>query len=397
MATGDERQYLNTHPWITFGFHMDRLSPKTWVLLGEAASKCEHLAGSAMPPGFAAMLNQVSLERGVHGTTAIEGNTLTQEQIHAIAERESKVPPSQAYQRQEVENLLRLFEDITHDCLANQGPPPLSPERLKDQHSRLMVGQPEKDDVAPGEFRTHNVMVGRYRGAPPEDCEYLVGRLCDWLNAEMAAPTGSDEALRIPQAFVLAIVAHLHLAWIHPFGDGNGRISRLLEHELMLRAGIPVPAAHLLSDHYNKTRDRYYAALERTSRAEGYPVEDFVHYAVEGLVDGLRDHIEKVQAMQMSIMWGSYVHERFRGMHTAAKARMRDVVLALPAEEWTRADDIIMLSKDINRAYQGKTSKTITRDLNELEQMDLVERRRGKGVRPRIEVMAAFLPPRREH
>ncbi len=101
--------------------------------------------------------------------------------------------------------------------------------------------------------------------------------------------------------------------------------------------------------------------------------------------------------MQMSIMWESYVHDRFRGMHTAAKARMRDVALALPAEEWTRTDDIIMLSKDINRAYQGKTAKTITRDLNELEQMDLVERRRGKGVRPRIEVMSAFLPPRREH
>ena len=100
--------------------------------------------------------------------------------------------------------------------------------------------------------------------------------------------------LRDPRVFVLAALAHLHLAWIHLFGDGNGRISRLLEFEILLRASIPVPAAHLLSDHYNKTRDHYYAILERTSRADGYPMEDFVHYAIEGLVDGLREQLQKI-------------------------------------------------------------------------------------------------------
>lgn len=74
---------------------------------------------------------------------------------------------------------------------------------------------------------------------------------------------------------------------------------------------------------------------------------------------------------------------------------MRDVVLALPPGERTLPEDIVMLTKPINAAYQGKTSKTLSRDLNELERMGLVERRRGSGVRPRIERMAAFLPPRR--
>lgn len=89
----------------------------------------------------------------------------------------------------------------------------------------------------------------------------------------------------------------------------------------MSGSDIPVPAAHLLSDHYNKTPDHYYAALERTSRAGGYPVEDFVHYPVEGFVDGLRDHVEQVQDMQLPIMWRSYIHERFPGKLTAARAR----------------------------------------------------------------------------
>ena len=59
-------------------------------------------------------------------------------------------------------------------------------------------------------------------------------------------------------------------------------------------------------------------------------MEDFVHYAIEGLVDGLREQLQKVRDMQMTIMWQSYVHERFHGQHTPARTRMRDVVLFLP-------------------------------------------------------------------
>ena len=115
-----------------------------------------------------------------------------------------------------------------------------------------------------------------------------------------------------------------------------------------------MPAAHLLSDHYNKTHDHYYAILERTSRAEGYPMEDFVHYAIEGLVDGLREQLQKVRDMQMTIMWQSYVHERFHGRHAPARTRMRDVVLLLPPGEWTGPDDIEPFSPEL--AAQGRGS-----------------------------------------
>ena len=57
---------------------------------------------------------------------------------------------------------------------------------------------------------------------------------------------------------------------------------------------------------------------------------------------------------------------------------------------------VLRSEEHINDAYRGKTSKTISRDINALESMGLVEKRRGRGVRPRIEIMAAFLPPRRE-
>ena len=57
-------------------------------------------------------------------------------------------------------------------------------------------------------------------------------------------------------AILRAITAHLYLIWIHPFGDGNGRLARLVEFTILLKSGIPSIAAHLLSNHYNATAEQ---------------------------------------------------------------------------------------------------------------------------------------------
>ena len=110
--TGSERRYLKTHPWLTFKFDMSGIRADTWILLGEATSKCEHLARSVMPPAFAQELNKIYVERGALGTTAIEGNTLTEREVREIMEGRDRVPPSRAYQKQEIENIVDLFNDI---------------------------------------------------------------------------------------------------------------------------------------------------------------------------------------------------------------------------------------------------------------------------------------------
>ena len=74
--------------------------------------------------------------------------------------------------------------------------------------------------------------------------------MCDWLNSnEWERVFGRNNV--ILTGIIKAIVAHLYIAWIHPFGDGNGRTARLLELQILLNSNIPTPAAHLLSNHYN--------------------------------------------------------------------------------------------------------------------------------------------------
>jgi len=395
--TGSERRYLKTHPWLTFKFDMSGIRADTWILLGEATSKCEHLARSVMPPAFAQELNKIYVERGALGTTAIEGNTLTEREVREIMEGRDRVPPSRAYQKQEIENVISLFNDVVNECVTTDSAP-FSARRLKDFHATLLKGQPLKEGVVPGEFRTHSVTVGSYAGAPAEDCEYLVDYLCQWLNDELAAAQADKTVMRTPRIFVLAVLAHLYLAWIHPFGDGNGRMARLLEFDLLLRAGVPLPAAHLLSDHYNKTRDMYYAVLaEASRRPPHYQAEKVIRYAIEGLVDGLREQIGRVTALHESVMWQSYVTDAFRSMpQTKARLRQRDVALALPPGKWTTLGEVLILTPEVAEQYRGLTSKAVSRDLNELAKLNLVERKRGLGVRPLSEIMTSFRPPRVE-
>ena len=101
---------------------------------------------------------------------------------------------------------------------------------------------------------------------PAGDCEFLVERLCEWLNGDDFARC-DDRRETFLRAFLRAVLAHVYIAWIHPFGDGNGRTARLVEFAILTAAGVPAISAHLLSNHYNATRDAYYRQLNQASRS----------------------------------------------------------------------------------------------------------------------------------
>jgi hypothetical protein len=88
--------------------------------------------------------------------------------------------------------------------------------------------------------------------------------------------------------------------------------------------------------------------------------------------------------------WTNYVHSLFTGATATAK-RQRDLVLALPSVDFVRKADLTALTPSLAAAYATKKNKTLTRDLNTLEQMGLIERQ-PKGVRARREIMLSFMP-----
>jgi len=384
--------YEQTHPWITFRLDLRQADWGLWLDLGEAASKCEHLAGAPLQPEVAQRLHEIFLAKGAAGTTAIEGNTLSEAQVLQHIRGELHLPPSQAYLQQEVENIVRACNGIAQAIVGPEATPQLGTELLCQYNRQVLEGLELKPDVVPGELRTHSVIVGSvYRGAPAEDCRYLLDRMCQWLNQEFSAPS---PAQRLPFAILKAAIAHLYLAWIHPFGDGNGRTARLLEFHILLEAGVPLPAAHLLSDHYNRTRSDYYRQLDAASKSGG-DVLPFLRYACRGLLDGLREQIQEVRQQQWQVMWEHHVHETFRHHKSnESTKRQRDVVLALGnTGGWLEVSRLAHLTPHLAAAYARKTERTLQRDLNDILDTGLIERTHGK-VRAKREMILAFLPAR---
>ena len=71
-------------PWISFQVDLGAMPPAFWMALGEARSKCDHLANAPLPPAIASDLHLITLSKGAHATTAIEGNTLSEEEVAEI-------------------------------------------------------------------------------------------------------------------------------------------------------------------------------------------------------------------------------------------------------------------------------------------------------------------------
>ena len=384
------RRYLETHPWITFkATDVNDLGPITWMLLGEARSKCEHLAGAPLQPDMAKQLYKVALVKGAQATTAIEGNTLTEKQVEGILEGTFRAPPSRAYQEREVRNVLDALQEIDDAVMGNSSPV-ITKELICEYNRRLLDGTQQDSQVLPGKVRDFSVVVSAYRGAPAEDCEYLLERLAEWLESDVFM--SDDPELQFALVATCAMYAHLYIAWLHPFGDGNGRTARLLEFLILARSGLaPLPAAHLLSNHYNLTRDQYYSELGRASET-GRSV-DFLTYAAQGLVDGLRDQIDQVRQHQLDVTWINYVHQVMNQYSPSqARDRQRAVVLAMPTDRDVTKDEIPMLTPELAALYATKGPRTLSRDLNKLSNSGLVHRHYGKWMSNHF-IMKAFLPP----
>jgi len=213
--------------------------------------------------------------------------------------------------------------------------------------------------------------------------------MCQWLEGETFQ--GSSAEAKAIYAIIKALLAHLYIAWIHPFGDGNGRTARLLEFQILLNSGIPAPAAHLLSNHYNQTRSEYYRQLDRAS-ASGGDVIPFLLYSVQGFLDGLRGQLDLIREQQWDVTWRNFVHETFKEKNSPAAVRQRHLVLDLSrSNESTPISKIKEVSVRVGLAYHGKTQKTISRDIRALQHLKLLTKEQGR-VRANKEAILSFLP-----
>jgi Fic family protein len=363
-ATGILRPGARDIDLDNFGVNLADLPFTFWKNLGEAKSKCEHISHAPLLPETRNHINLVFLVKGVHSTTAIEGNTLTEAEVMAIFKKELTLPPSRLYQGIEVENILTAMNEAWQRPLSG----PLSSEEISAMNARVLAGLDVPEHVTPGHYRTEPVGVGLYRCPHPTDVARLMEKFVEWYNTFTSAIAGLDG---VSLAIIKAIAAHIYFVLIHPFGDGNGRAARLIEWRTLDHAGLASVATHLLSNHYNLTRTRYYEMLDHASR--GRDMMPFFCYAVEGLVDQLAAQLTYIHEQYADLVYLDLVRAKTPGGSKEVIERRQEVALAIcHAKAAVPRADVPALNSRLSAAYRHTSEKMLSRDLYALMDAGLI-------------------------
>lgn len=154
---------------------------------------------------------------------------------------------------------------------------------VRELHAMTVRELQREGDANPGTYRQDLVRISQSEHLPPEAVllpQYM-SELLTFINR--ADPPKYD--------LIKVALAHHRFAWIHPFGNGNGRVVRLLTYTLLIKYGFNVktggrvlnPTAVFCND-----RDRYYAMLAQADSGAPNGREVWCVYVLEGMLDELR-------------------------------------------------------------------------------------------------------------
>ncbi len=162
---------------------------------------------------------------------------------------------------------------------------------ILDLHFDACSFQKDRD---PGRYRRGGVEVTSPSGGPPayvgpshDEVPQLMGEVVEWLDH---GDLDSHVAVR-------AAMAHLHVVSVHPFRDGNGRISRIVQSLVLAREGLLAPELVSIEEHLGRHTDEYYATLQKLQGGSYRPERDaapWVRFCVEAHLDQARRRLEQI-------------------------------------------------------------------------------------------------------
>ncbi len=216
--------------------------------------------GTLAPERLRALRHVATIE-SIGSSTRIEGSKLTDRDVeHLLANLEIK--KFETRDEQEVAGYAEVMEMIFHAWKEIS----LTENHIKQLH-RDLLRYSEKDERHRGEYKTLSNSVaafdedGRQIGivfetATPFDTPRLVGELVAWT-------TEARELGRVHPLLIVAVFTVVFLE-IHPFQDGNGRLSRILTTLLLLQAGYVYVSYGSLESIIENSKEGYYLALRQT-------------------------------------------------------------------------------------------------------------------------------------
>lgn len=267
---------------FSFAYHLD-VEGLFANLVSIEASK-EASLNLVFPQEWQGQLDRLNRVRAVRGTTAIEGNPLSEDEV---AQQMDLLDQGDEAKEGATKEQLQVRNAGAAQAWVRQRFPPGSPIGLEDiltMHKMLTEASDTYNNV-PGAFRTFSVVVGTpelggvHRGAPHEKLPSLMEEYVSFINSRR---------LEENHPIIRALLAHFFLVTIHPFGDGNGRVSRLVEAGLLFRHGYNVHGFYGLSNYFYRHEQEYKSILQHCREKQPFDVTPFIRFGVAGFASELK-------------------------------------------------------------------------------------------------------------
>lgn len=194
-----------------------------------------------------------------YNTNAIEGSTITPQETEDIIR--NKISPNKPIRDvQETLNHSKVFFEVLNEKKD------ISKHLILKWHEDIF--KDTKQDIA-GKIRDYLVRVGNYVAPDWQDLNVLIKQFFDWYNKNKNTMNSVELAAR----------AHYRFEKIHPFGDGNGRLGRLIIAYTLKKGKHPL----LIIEH--KKRKSYYHALTKSEN-------DFINFFFKRYISAHRKYLK---------------------------------------------------------------------------------------------------------
>jgi Fic family protein len=331
------------------------------------------------------LLDRLNRVRAVYGTTALEGNPLSEAEVSEqmqVLENPSPNPKGATKEQLQIRNA-----GLAQAWIKERFYPDSAPMNLTDileMHRMITVDSDLKDNI-PGRFRTHFVTVGSpegggvHRGAPPEDIPRLMDEYIDFVNSKKTTQ-GTHPVIR-------ALLAHFYLVTIHPFGDGNGRVSRLAEAGILFQGGYNVHGFYGLSNYFYRNERDYKLILQKCRELQPFDVTPFILFGLNGFAMELKGINNFVKTKLNRVVYRTMLVRAFN-RRTGSRRRL------LNQREWNLLEFLLMETAPtdpfsdspsrrikfselreapyVQAAYRGVTRRTFFRELTRLGQLGFI-------------------------
>lgn len=324
------------------------LNPAFDSPLVDVVTELEHLrrlqlGGSAPAPVFFQLKYIFHMLESL-GSARIEGNHTTLADY--VESRLEAQPAKLSDPLREMANIEEAMSFIEEHFASGQD---VTEHFIRELHAMTVQALEREGDDTPGAYRQGLVKISQPEHLPPEavTVPQYMAELVQFINNP--APAKYD--------LMKVALAHHRFAWVHPFGNGNGRVVRLLTYTLLIKYGFNVKAGGRVLNPtaiFCNDRDQYYAMLGTADTGTLEGREAWCVYVLTGMLDELRkvDQLTDMGYLIDRILTPALHHARERELVTQMEEQVLLATARLGVAKASDLKDAMPKLTERQRTYQ---------------------------------------------